>query len=419
MAGGSASGRRKLGSLHTQPARHHRADAGQLHLSRSATDTATRSSGTVTVTVLVEALPSRPVRRATTSPTRSPTSRSPSTCWPTTATRPAARRAFVGNPVCVNGGSAATTDDQRVDVHATGRGSGYVPMQVHRQKVPEGSTLEASIIVTVTAAPPGNRDPDGERVRDAARSQDRAVADTQRQHHRQRRRWRQPGVHLRQQARSRRQRTFTQKASTFVYTAPPTGSADHTPDVDSLTVTISDGHDGNVPTTISIRIIDDTVTPTAPLTHDIPVAATVGETTRLDVVAELRDANLGTTLTLVSAVPDSSTPEATVATSGGTSVVITPLAAGNLSITYVVENDTQATVVCKAQGRPSPRRRPSTHHRLQCLMSSPWPVEGSAASTCWPTISVSPTPATSLRCRWSTGRPRASAPSRCATGSSR
>ena len=96
-----------------------------------------------------------------------------------------------------------------------------------------------------------------------------------------------------------------------------------------------------MPTTISIRIIDDTVTPTAPLTHDIPVAATVGETTRLDVVAELRDANLGTTLTLVSAVPDSSTPEATVATSGGTSVVITPLAAGNLSITYVVENDTK------------------------------------------------------------------------------
>jgi hypothetical protein len=133
---------------------------------------------------------------------------------------------------------------------------------------------------------------------------------------------------------------FTQTSSSFVYTAPPTGSADHTPDVDNLTVTISDGHDGNVPTTISIRILDDTVIVPAPVTRDIPVAATVDETTRLDVVAELHDANLGSTLTLVSAVPDSSTPDATVATSGGTTVVITPRAAGNLSITYVVENGT-------------------------------------------------------------------------------
>ena len=140
---------------------------------------------------------------------------------------------------------------------------------------------------------------------------------------------------------------FSQKAASFTYTAPPTGSTDSTPVVDNFDVTISDGNNGNARGTISIRIIDPTPAATPPSTHDVGIAATVGQLTTFDVLAELHDANSSATLTLVSASPDSSTPDATVDISGG-SVLITPKAAGTLNITYTVRD---ADTGLKAIGR--------------------------------------------------------------------
>ncbi len=294
--------------------------------------------GTVTITVLVEALPAAPYARddfadtVTDKPVNIDVLANDSD--PSGGT-PSLR----GDPVCLNGGTATKTDDQRVAFTPPLGAVGTFRCKYSVRSV-GGLGAEASIIVTVASAPPGNHAP----TVNASQTQQEVKI----------------GASLTLNANSiasdddgdslvfasvskpaHGDTTFTQKAASFVYTAPPTGSADNTPDADSLDVTISDGHDGNVRTTISIRIIDDTPTSTPPLTHDIPLAATVDETTRFDVVAELRDANPGTTLTLVSAVPASPTPDAAVATSGGTSVVITPRAAGNLSITYVVENDSK------------------------------------------------------------------------------
>ena len=99
---------------------------------------------------------------------------------------------------------------------------------------------------------------------------------------------------------------------------------------------ISDGHDGNTPGQISIKIIDNSPLPTAaPATIPILRAATVGDTVPIDVVAELADANLSTTLTLtdVSLVSGPGT-----ASQVGGIAVINPTGAGTIVASYSVTN---------------------------------------------------------------------------------
>ncbi len=97
---------------------------------------------------------------------------------------------------------------------------------------------------------------------------------------------------------------FPGKSETLVYTPPSTGSPDKVPVADTLDITISDGHDGNLHTTITVVILPKSV-PAPPLTQPILRPATVGDTLSIDVVAELRDLNSTRVLTLTSVTPDS------------------------------------------------------------------------------------------------------------------
>ena len=195
---------------------------------------------------------------------------------------------------------------------------------------------QASIIVTVTSPPPGNHDP----VINAAALQKDVPVGTSSTFNAGDLATDDDGdnlVFVSVGKPDHGSTTFSQKSATFTYTAPSTSSADHTPVGDSFDVTISDGHDGNARGTISIRITDNSPVATPPNTHDPTVTATVGQQTRFDVIAELQQSNPSTSLTLVNASPDSSTPEAAVDFSGN-SVLITPKASGALTITYTVKN---------------------------------------------------------------------------------
>src|SRR4029079_7842590 len=93
--------------------------------------------------------------------------------------------------------------------------------------------------------------------------------------------------------------------SSFTYTAPPVGSSDTLPQAVTIGFTISDGHNGNVSDSLSIRLIDPNTTPppgtpTPPKVIDLLRGAVVGDTVQVDVVnsKELRDANPGGTLSL-------------------------------------------------------------------------------------------------------------------------
>ncbi len=302
-------------------------------------------SGTVTVTVLVEALPKAPFARddfADTVTDKPVTidvlanDSDPSGGTPSLA----------GSPGCPNGGEATITDNQRVTFTPPLGGVGTYRCKYTIRNT-GGLDSQASIIVTVTTAPPGNHDPVinnallqtdlsvGKPLVFNANSlaHDDDIGDTL--------------VFVSVGKPEHGSTDFSQKASSFTYTAPPTGSTDSTPVVDNFDVTISDGNNGNARGTISIRITDPTPAATPPNTHDVSMTATVGQLTRFDVVSELQAANPNATLTLVGASADSPTPDAAIDTSGGT-VLITPKAAGTLSITYTVKD---ADTLLKASGR--------------------------------------------------------------------
>ncbi|MEP7113563.1 MAG: Ig-like domain-containing protein, partial [Ilumatobacteraceae bacterium] len=292
------------------------------------------TTGTVTVTVLVEALTgapfaiddfadtvmNKPVNIDVLANDSDPSGGKPS---------------LIGDPVCANGGVATRTADNRVSFDPPPGATG-----VYRCKYTvansQGLTKEASIIVTVNDAPAGNRipiidttklDPTvrvGDRLtlsaNDLANDPDRdslVFTSVDKPQH---------GI-----------TNFTQTASTFTYTPPAEGSPDKTPVADNLNVTISDGHDGNVSTTISIKIVDTVTSPPnmQPTTREITRSALVGDTIPIDVVAELRDLNSTTELTLSGITPGSGPGSAE---QSGNVVFVTVNAPGVVVVNYTVTN---------------------------------------------------------------------------------
>ena len=150
-------GRRQLGSLHTQPARDHRAHTCQLHVShhrrtrqrghghghRHCAGRSTPSAHRYARDDFADTVTDKPVTIDVLANDSDPSGGTPS---------------LRGNPVCVNGGSAATTDDQRVAFTPPAGGLGTFRCK-YTVKGAGGLDAQASIIVTVTAAPPGNRVP--------------------------------------------------------------------------------------------------------------------------------------------------------------------------------------------------------------------------------------------------------------------
>ncbi|MDP9463728.1 MAG: Ig-like domain-containing protein, partial [Actinomycetota bacterium] len=239
-----------------------------------------------------------------------------------------------GPPSCPGGGTASLTADERVTFDPPDGAVGTFRCKYNVTNT-QGLGAEASIIVTVTVAPPDNNEPTlnsaamqktiniGDsflfRANDLASDTDgdglvfasvgTPIA----------------GSH-----------TFLQQSDSFVYVAPRIGSSESIPGAVGLDVTISDGRDGNVRGTISIRIVDNAAIPsTPPTTREISRPASVGDTVSVDVLAALNDQNIGTDLSLQSATLDAGSPDASVVFSGGI-VVITPAAAGIVSVTYVV-----------------------------------------------------------------------------------
>ena len=226
--------------------------------------TETRHIGNVTVTVLVEALPSAPFAHDDFADTV--TDKSVNIDVLANDSDPSGGKpALIASPVCANGGDAVRTPDDRVTFTPPPGATGTFRCK-YTVSNSQGLRAEASIIVSVTPAPKGNAaptlqegklqqtievgqpltlnaadlatDPDGDSLVFSSVSLVRP----------------QSGSH-----------NFTQKSASFTYFAPATTSADLIPGTDTLDVTISDGNDGNVRGTISIKIVDSTPPLTEPV----------------------------------------------------------------------------------------------------------------------------------------------------------
>ena len=295
------------------------------------------ATGTVTVTVLAEALPAAPFARDDFADTVTDKPVTIDVLANDTDPSGGSPNLF-GDPVCPNGGEATITADQRITFAPPAGGVGTFRCRYQVGNA-IGRTAQASIIVTVSRAQPGNQDP---QINQALMnpevpvghvvSFDANVLATD-----------PDGDSLVFSSVSKPTHgttNFTQKSSTFTYTAPPSNTTDQVPDVDSIAVTISDGNAGNTPGTIAIRITPEPATSTPPSAPELQMLATVGQTpASRDVVDALRDANPGQTLTLKAVQPLSS-PLAEV-TLNGPVVVVTPKAPGSLDLTYTVSNGTQ------------------------------------------------------------------------------
>ncbi len=259
--------------------------------------------GHVTVTVLVEALPQAPFARDDFADTV--TNESVNIDVLANDSDPSGGRpSLIGSPVCPGGGSASPTPDSRITFNPPADLPGTFRCKYSVANT-QGLRAEASIIVTVTVAPPGNRAP----VIDLAKTQQTVNIGKSLTLNANQLATDDDGDSLVFSSVSRPAHggtTFTQKAASFTYNAPVLGSADKTPEADSLEVTISDENDGNVRGTISIKIVDDTPPPkTPPTVREILRPALVGDPVDIDIVAELRDQNSTTQLTLATASLDS------------------------------------------------------------------------------------------------------------------
>jgi hypothetical protein len=291
--------------------------------------------GNVTVTVLVEALPGAPFARDDFADTV--TDKPVNIDVLANDSDPSGGRPdLIGQPTCTGGGSATSTPDNRVTFVPPAGLTGtfrckYTVINSQLLKA------EATIIVTVTDPPPGNHAPEltapepllevnvgGQIAISAAQfahdaDNDPLVFSTVGK----------PNVGL---------TDFPTTKDSFIYTAPVVGSADKTPVADNVDVTISDGHDGNVRTSISIKIIDNpppAPTPAAPVASDFTRSVFVGDPVLVDVVSLLHDSNPNTTLTLTNASVDSG-PGAAQVVNGLVSVTTT--GTGVVVVSYTVTN---------------------------------------------------------------------------------
>lgn len=290
--------------------------------------------GTVTVTVLAEPLPSAPFARDDFADTF--TDKPVNIDVLANDSDPSGGKPQLsGKPVCPNGGDASVTADERVAFVPPAGQNGTFRCK-YKVSNSQGRTAEAWIIVTITKAPPGNHTPElrsdpPQLVVDVGASITINAGDFATDADND------PLMFSSVSKPLVGSTNFSQKAGTFTYTAPTSGSATDTPTSASLDVTISDGHDGNVPVPISIKVLPIAPVAVQPGTHDIPRTMVLGDPpVAIDVVAALREDNNGTDVNLMQALPDPGS-SATVDVKGGT-VTINPTASGVVSVTYTVQN---------------------------------------------------------------------------------
>ena len=264
------------------------------------------ATGKVTVNVLVEPLPRAPFARDDFADTV--TDKSVFINVLNNDTDPSGGAPhLLGKPSCPNGGDATVTADERVNFTPPPGQSGIVVRCTYRISNAQGLPAEASIIVTVAAPQQGNHEPT---LNESAKTQTVLVGDTLTLH----------ANLVASDADSdpllftaasvdspaHGSVDFTGKSETLVYTPPATGSTDKVPVADTLDITISDGHDGNHHDKITVLVVSKpTVATVPPQTVSITRPATVGDTLLIDVVAELRDLNSTTSLTLTGVTLDS------------------------------------------------------------------------------------------------------------------
>ena len=315
------------------------------------------ATGKVTVTVLVEALPRAPFARDDFADTVTRTNRQ--------HRRAGQRQRSVGRwaappdrrPGVCRRRRRQADHRQPGHVHST-RGLTGTFRCKYTVSNAQGFVADASIIITVTDPKPGNRPPT---INDGAMQPSvpiggtltfnaNLLADDA------------DGNALVFSSVSRPthgQTNFSSQSGTFTYFTPAAGSADPTPDADNIQVIISDGHDGNVPGTISIKLIAEPPPtpppPVPPKTHDISLPATTGVSLLFDVVFALRDDNPGDTLTLVAASADPG-PGTAQAVNGLINIV--PTAAGPLTVNYTVQTRRGCRRATRSKSRsPIVRRR--------------------------------------------------------------
>jgi hypothetical protein len=290
--------------------------------------------GNVTVTVLAEPLPSAPFARDDFADTY--TDKPVNIDVLANDSDPSGGKPqLAGKPVCPNGGDASVTTDERIAFVPPAGLTGTFRCQ-YKVINGQGRYAEAWIIVTVTKAPPGNHPPElGSDLPPLVVSVGASItinasdlaSDIDND----------PLVFSSVSKPLVGSTSFSQKAPSFTYTAPASASATATPTPVSLDLIISDGHDGNVPDTISIKVVPITPVAVPPGVHDIGRTMVLGDTpVPIDVVAALRDDNNGADVTLLQAVLDTGS-SAAVEVKGG-SVTISPTASGVVSVTYTVQN---------------------------------------------------------------------------------
>jgi large repetitive protein len=297
------------------------------------------ATGKVTVTVLLQALPKAPFARDDFADTETDKPVTIDVLANDTDPSGGGKPHLTTNPVCASGGDAKRTPDDRV-TFTPPRGQTGTFACKYRVINAQGLGAEASIIVTVTAPKPGNQAPT---INDGAMHPSVNLGDTltfnanvlatDADGN--------PLVFSAVSKPAHGTTNFSGQTSTFTYTAPPPEAADQTPDADNIQVIISDELGGNVPGTLTIKLnavpttTTTTPTPLPPNTRELATVATTGVNLPYDVVSQLRDINVGDTLTLVAASGESG-PGTAQAVNGVVNIV--PTGAGLLTVNYTVQN---------------------------------------------------------------------------------
>jgi len=314
-------------------------------------------TGKVTVTVLLEALPQPPLARddfADTVVDKAVTidvlanDSDPSGGQPTLS----------GKPGCPSGGEAVITSDERI-LFTPPTGSTGTFRCTYTVTNQQSRAASASIIITVTAATAGNHAPTVNQVAISNLSvnvggtlpinANTIASDVDGD----------SLVFTSVDNTSSGSASIGANPSSFTYTAPPVGSSDTLPQAVTIGFTISDGNNGNVSDSLSIRLIDPNTTPppgtpTPPKVIDLLRGAVVGDTVQVDVVnsKELRDANPGATLSLTDA-KFASGPGSVLSAAGGI-VTMATTGAGELVVNYTVNNTDGVSASAKIRVTVSP-----------------------------------------------------------------
>jgi hypothetical protein len=302
------------------------------------------TTGHVTVTVLAEPLPRNPV--AVNDPVETE-ARTPKTIdvLNNDSDPNGGKPNLIGVPVCINGGSAAVTSDQKVTfTPPDDELDGGVYRCEYKVAGSEGEA-KAWIIVTVLPLVLANHVPEAVPARLSETIQvgtsfpfnaNTVATDADGD----------PLQFISVGRPSFGSINFTGPASTFTYSTTVAPATDIPLPV-NLDVQISDGRGGILQTQISIRLVDNTQKPTntAPTTRQITWQAEVDTPTTVIVVGDLSamPANQGLVLSLVSAKAETASQADVVPNIGDGSVQITPRVSGQVRVSYTVRTDAGAT----------------------------------------------------------------------------